>query len=183
MSCDRTSSRTSSVEKAAVATEKPLGHTWEQCDGQRESEAPLSELPEGLSFDDSFLEPIRHDAARGVLRYRGLMSHGSFRYLGSLSRDYRYQRALEQLFVATATPPAAGPAWKVLVIAAAAVIALLLIIGLAASRLAMHHSALPVLKTSPVTAGGHSGQSDGSSASPAASKAADQSKVQESRER
>src|SRR4029434_353100 len=113
MSCDRTTSSTSLSTAPVPAVEEPLGRTWEQCAGQRESEAPLSWPDSSLSFGDDFPEPIRYDAARGVLRYRGLMSHGSFRYLGSLSRDYRYQRALEQLFVATATPPTAGPSWKV----------------------------------------------------------------------
>ena len=79
MSCDRTTSSTSLSTAPVPAVEEPLGRTWEQCAGQRESEAPLSALDAAVSFGDDFPEPIRYDAASGVLRYRGLMSHGSFR--------------------------------------------------------------------------------------------------------
>jgi hypothetical protein len=71
----------------------------------RESEIPLSNLDASIQFDGDYCEPIRYDAARRVLRYRGTMSHASFVHLQALSRDRLYQRALEQLFVASAMPP------------------------------------------------------------------------------
>src|SRR5262245_34299791 len=100
MGCERTVSPKSSPRAKASLAEVPLGRTWQDCAGERESAVPLSFIDETLRFGDDFPEPIRYDSARSVLLYRGLMSHGSFRYLGSLSRDYRYQRALEELFVA-----------------------------------------------------------------------------------
>jgi hypothetical protein len=71
----------------------------------RESEIPLSNLDASIQFEGDYCEPIRYDAARRMLRYRGTMSHASFVHLQALSRDRLYQRALEQLFVASAMPP------------------------------------------------------------------------------
>jgi len=160
MSCDRTTFPSSSTSKAAAvvpAVEEPLGRTWEQCAGLRESAVPLTGLDASLSLGDAFPEPIHYDAARGVLLYRGLMSHGSFRYLGGLSRDYRYQRALEQLFVATATPEAAGPSWTIWTGVAAAAIALLAVACVGLIRLSSRHVALPHAAGEALTAGGNVG--------------------------
>jgi hypothetical protein len=155
--------------------EEPLGRTWEQCAGQRESEAPLSGLDGVVTFGDDFPDPIRYDAARGVLRYRGLMSHGSFRYLGGLSRDYRYQRALEQLFVATATPLAAGPSWTTWLGAAAAVVVLLAAAWFGISRLLPRDGNRPLVPQETMTAGGAPGGNGRRDVSPPPRKQVDES--------
>jgi hypothetical protein len=83
--------------------------TWDSCAALSQAEVPLVELAEGLCLDDRCGEPIRFLADRGLLAYRGRMSHASFVHLQGLSRDRRYHRALEALFVATsmtAAPPA-----------------------------------------------------------------------------
>lgn len=79
--------------------------TWEGREGMREAEVPLAQLDSAVVFGNDYPEPIRYDAARGALRYRGPMSHASFVHLSGLSRERHYQRALEQLFVASAMPP------------------------------------------------------------------------------
>lgn len=92
---------------AAARQSGPLGRTWAACEGLYESEVPLASLDPAVRFDDDYPDPIRYDASRRVLRYRGRMSHASFMRLQVLSNDRMYQRALEQLFVASAMPPAA----------------------------------------------------------------------------
>lgn len=81
-----------------------LGKTWEQCAGLREVSTPLAELPAGVEFPSDFPEPIRFDAARKTLAYRGFMSHTSFMELQKLSNAFAYGRALEALFTASAIP-------------------------------------------------------------------------------
>jgi hypothetical protein len=85
----------------------PPPRTWAACAGLYESEVPLASLDPAVRFDDDYPDPIRYDASRRVLRYRGRMSHASFMRLQVLSNDRSYQRALEQLFVASALPPEA----------------------------------------------------------------------------
>jgi hypothetical protein len=82
------------------------GKTWKQAEGMQETVAPLESLPPGVEFGGSFPEPICYDPQRKVLRYRGPMFHGNFTFLSSLSRDVKFYRALEELFVksAKATP-------------------------------------------------------------------------------
>jgi hypothetical protein len=110
MICDQQKS-SQTVAPAAVVpqTGPPVAplrkRTWDSCAGLPESEVPLAQLDSSIHFDDDYCEPIRYE--RGLLRYRGTMSHASFVHLQALSRDRQYQRALEQLFVASATPPSA----------------------------------------------------------------------------
>jgi hypothetical protein len=77
----------------------PFRHrSWDQAEGDRQTTARLEALPSGLHFDDDFPEPIRYDAARRALTYRGFMSYGSFQYLQQLHSDSGYTRALDELF-------------------------------------------------------------------------------------
>lgn len=100
--------------------------TWDSCAALPQAEVPLVELAESLCLDDRRGEPIRFLADRGLLAYRGRMSHASFVHLQELSRDRRYHRALEALFVATSMT-AAQPAGRPLGWLAAGVAAVLLI--------------------------------------------------------
>jgi hypothetical protein len=90
--------------------ESPLlahpGKTWKQAEGMPETVAPLESLPVEVEFGEDFPEPICFDPQHNVLRYRGRMFHGNFTFLSSLSRDVKFYRALEVLFVksAKATP-------------------------------------------------------------------------------
>ena len=86
--------------------------TWDACAGQQEVQAPLARLDSEVVFDSDYSLPIRYDAERRVLRYRGFMSHATYVRLAALSDDREYQTALERLFVAT-SPSAITPAWQV----------------------------------------------------------------------
>jgi len=86
--------------------------TWDACAGLHEVQSPLAKLDCRIVFGDDYPEPIRHDAERKVLRYRGFMAHASYVKLAALSDDREYQTALERLFVAT-SPTAETPAWQV----------------------------------------------------------------------
>ena len=76
--------------------------TWSEAAHLPETAAQLDQLPGGLEFRDEFPEPIRFDAAKRRLVYRGFMCSASYRYLQSLTKDGGYQGALEHLFQATA---------------------------------------------------------------------------------
>jgi hypothetical protein len=101
--------------------------TWDACAGLHEVQSPLTKLDSAVVFGDDYPEPIRYDAARKVLRYRGFMSHATYVKLAALSDDRAYQTALERLFVAT-SPTAEAPAWQMpwrsMAVAAAAAIVL-----------------------------------------------------------
>jgi len=92
--------------------------TWGEAAGQPETSARLARLPEGLSFPDDFPEPIRYDAQRQRLVYRGFMASASYRFLHELSGDSDYVTALDVLFEASAYtldgPSLAGRVWKLL---------------------------------------------------------------------
>jgi hypothetical protein len=75
--------------------------TWSEAANLPETAARLENLPAGLEFCDDFPEPIRFDAAKRRLVYRGFMCSVSFRYLQALTNDAGYQAALERLFQAT----------------------------------------------------------------------------------
>lgn len=91
----------------APAPAAPFNRSWESCAALPECQVPFTGLEVSISFDD-LGEPICYDAQRGLLRYRGTMSHASFLHLQKLSRERHYQRALEQLFVTSAMPPPAS---------------------------------------------------------------------------
>jgi hypothetical protein len=75
--------------------------TWTEAANLPATAARLERLPAGLEFPDDFPEPIRFDAAKRRLVYRGFMCSVSYRYLQALTNDAGYQDALEQLFQAT----------------------------------------------------------------------------------
>jgi hypothetical protein len=180
MSCDRphpstTSSPSVAGQSADSGTALVRKRTWDACAGLPECEVPLAQLDSAVCFDDDYPEPIRYDAARRVLRYRGTMSHASFVRLHSLSRDRDYLRAMEQLFVASAPPLPVqslvgspltwlGLAAVAVVIAAAA--------WFAWSRLAPHNSSLPRLDDVAVRAGGNAACAGSPANSPASAKKA-----------
>jgi hypothetical protein len=103
---------------------RPFRHkTWDAAKGERETSARLDALPPELDFDDDFPEPIRYDAARGLLVYRGFMSYGSFRYLIQLHSDPGYARALDELFRCSGgAPTARHRVWWPFVLAVAGVV-------------------------------------------------------------
>ena len=92
------------------APTRSSNRSWESCAALPECQVPLTGLEVSISFD-GLGEPICYDAQRGLLRYRGTMSHASFLHLQQQSRERQYQRALEQLFVVSAMPqvPATSP--------------------------------------------------------------------------
>jgi hypothetical protein len=100
--------------------------TWAEAAGQIETAASLSQLPTGLTFTESFPEPIRYDVDRKLLIYRGFMDHASFEYLLQLSKDAAYGVALGHLYAQSASPPISARRWPwflaaaVLLLAAAA---------------------------------------------------------------
>ena len=81
------------------------GKTWNDAIGEQEVAVPLSKLPPGLELSDSFPYPVRYDAQTKTLKYRGTMYHGSYVHLLAMSSDIEYARAIEQLFVASASLP------------------------------------------------------------------------------
>jgi hypothetical protein len=142
-----------SSSAALPQTSGALGRTWEQCAGLRESQSPLAALDTSVRFGDDFPEPIRYDAARGVLLYRGPMSHASFCFLRGLCDERNYHLSLERLFVATALPPARPVPWRFWAGAAAAAIVVLSLAWLGLSRLSPGSSGAP-REGETVTAGG-----------------------------
>jgi hypothetical protein len=72
--------------------------TWDEAAGLPETSARLKRLPEGLHFPDDFPEPIRFDARRRRLLYRGFMRLSSHTFLRGCSPDPAYLKALERLF-------------------------------------------------------------------------------------
>jgi hypothetical protein len=86
--------------------------TWDACAGLHEAQSPLARLDSKVVFGEDYPEPIRYDADRQALRYRGFMSHASYVKLAALSDDREFQTALERLFVAT-SPTAVSPPWQV----------------------------------------------------------------------
>ena len=79
--------------------------TWERAAGQREIFVPLHHFPAHLQFDANFPEPIRYDAAKERLCYRGLMYHGSYSFLRGQSTEANYLIAIDQLYLMSSTPP------------------------------------------------------------------------------
>ncbi len=65
----------------------------------------LDQFPDGLRFPPEFEQRISYDAAQRRMRFSGFMSKCEFDRLSRLHSDYRYQRALEELFrVCTFSP-------------------------------------------------------------------------------
>ena len=58
----------------------------------------LSELPADLQVPEELTERFWYDTERRQLCFEGFMSKCSYDKLGKLSRDEKYQRALEELF-------------------------------------------------------------------------------------
>jgi hypothetical protein len=89
------------------------GKTFQEALGLREVAVPLVRLPDAVAFAADFPEPIAFDPDRRLLKYRGPMYHSSYVFLRAQSSDPEYDRALEQLFVATAAPdrPATSRWW------------------------------------------------------------------------
>lgn len=79
--------------------------TWDRAAGQREIFVPLHHYPTQLKFDADFPEPIRYDAAKERLSYRGLMYHGSYSFLRNQCADANYLMAIDQLYLLSSTPP------------------------------------------------------------------------------
>jgi len=103
----------------------PPKRTWDACAGLHEAQAPLARLDPKVVFGDDYPFPIRFDAERKVLRYRGFMSHATYVKLAALCDERDYQTALERLFVAT-SPTVEAPVrqvpWKAIAAGAVAVV-------------------------------------------------------------
>jgi hypothetical protein len=110
---DRSASASSTATESAVGVTASCARlrTWDACAGLLEAQSPLAKLDSKVVFGDDYPEPIRYDAERRLLRYRGFMSHATYVKLAALSDDREYQTALERLFVAT-SPPAVSPPWE-----------------------------------------------------------------------
>ena len=109
-----------------VSAPKPFRNkTWQQAEGSREVSARLAALPAGVQFLDDFAEPIRYDAARRLLLYRGFMTNTSFVELQRLSRDLDFARALEHLFTASAQETEPKPKSWLWVVTGAIVLAVI----------------------------------------------------------
>jgi len=124
-----------SASASSTATEPAVGvtagcarrRTWDACAGLHEVQSPLAKLDSAVVFGDDYPEPIRYDAERKALRYRGFKSHATYVKLAALSDDREYQTALERLFVATSPTIETSPwrvPWKSMAGAAAAAIVL-----------------------------------------------------------
>jgi hypothetical protein len=75
--------------------------TWDEAAGLPETAVPLPHLPQGLSIPETLPEPIRYDAERKLLLYRGFMCSASFAFLHALSADTAFLAALDTLYQAT----------------------------------------------------------------------------------
>lgn len=58
----------------------------------------LDELPGEVGFPSELQDRIQYDAKSKQLRFQGFMSKTDFDKLSPLWNDYRYQRAIEELF-------------------------------------------------------------------------------------
>ena len=58
----------------------------------------LDHFPEDLSLPPKFLDRLEFDAEAHKLVFHGYMSKVEFDQLSSLTRDWRFRRALEDLF-------------------------------------------------------------------------------------
>jgi hypothetical protein len=109
---------------ASSVAASPGKRTWEACAGLHESQAPLARLDNKVVFGNDYPLPIRYDAERKLLQYRGFMSHATYVKLAALCDDRDYQTALERLFVAT-SPSVEAPVrqvpWKGIAAAVVAV--------------------------------------------------------------
>jgi hypothetical protein len=76
----------------------PVAKTWAEAAGLPETSARLERLPEGLTFPEGFPAPIRYDAARRLLVYRGFMTSTRYSSLHALSADPAYLAALDALY-------------------------------------------------------------------------------------
>ncbi len=72
--------------------------TWGEAAGLPETSIRLERLPPNLQFNDDYPEPIRYDAQRKRLVYRGFMTSVSYTYLRRRSGDPAYLEALDALF-------------------------------------------------------------------------------------
>jgi hypothetical protein len=79
--------------------------TWAQAAGQRETSVVLQQLPPGVEFPDDFPEPIRYEPAHKLLRYRGMMFHGSYEFLHALSSERAYLVAIDGLYIGSSESP------------------------------------------------------------------------------
>lgn len=104
---------------------EPSYMTWSQAAGKMEVAAKLERLPEGVEFPEGFPEPIKWDAERKELMYRGFMTAMSFEFLRQLSTDLLYLAALNSVNIQSSgaimgKPPARrGWVWWVAALAAA----------------------------------------------------------------
>ena len=110
------------------APTRSSNRSWDSCAALPECQVPLTGLEISITFD-SLGEPIRYDSERGLLLYRGTMSHASFLHLQKVCRERHYQRALEQLFVASAMPPPASTSSKPWLMATGAAGAAAIVLG------------------------------------------------------
>lgn len=101
---------------------------WQKALGNKETSAPLAELPTGLVFDDALDEPIWYDSNRKLLRYRGFMCNASYVQLRRICDHPAYIAALEQLYVGSAVEQP-RPLGRMLIGIAAPLTALLVVGG------------------------------------------------------
>jgi hypothetical protein len=93
------------------------GKTWLEAAGEREVSAPMDRLPATIQFPADFPEPIRYDATRKLLQYRGFMPHYSFVELQKMSNELDYLTSLERIFADSAHPTDTHSSWSVWMIA------------------------------------------------------------------
>jgi hypothetical protein len=58
----------------------------------------LEQLPDDFVIPPKFQDRLEFDAQGHKLIFQGYMSKSEFDYLGSLSKDWRFRRTLEELF-------------------------------------------------------------------------------------
>jgi hypothetical protein len=97
------------IDLAAVASVR--GPTWDEARGEREVSVPLAYLPTDVELADDFPEPIRYDAEKLVLAYRGVMTRASRQRLRGMSKDLPFQLAVDRLFAVAAADRAAQGRW------------------------------------------------------------------------
>jgi hypothetical protein len=66
----------------------------------REHSVKLDRLPEGMTFPAELHDRVLYDAARRRLVFRGFMTKSDYDRLAKLSKDFQYERGVEDLFVA-----------------------------------------------------------------------------------
>jgi hypothetical protein len=84
---------------------------WDRARGQREVSVPLAYLPRDIDFTQEFPEPIRYDADKLKLVYRGVMPSASYHLLRNLSKDLPFQLAIDRLFALSAAAPRRPSRW------------------------------------------------------------------------